>query len=125
MKRRKFIQSSSAVVLSALFILPDVTSALNQHPEDALLASPNSLKLLKDKEAIYDIGCTYRNLHPHEDNKEILIEHLRKSLGHDVSDASIKHLVSLDFEEGHVVQVNGWILSHTEARQCALYSILY
>jgi hypothetical protein len=29
-----------------------------------------------------------------------------------------------DFEQGHTVVVNGWILSQTEARQCALFSLL-
>jgi hypothetical protein len=29
-----------------------------------------------------------------------------------------------DFEEGRTVVVNGWILSVTEARQCAIFSLL-
>jgi hypothetical protein len=32
-------------------------------------------------------------------------------------------LVRRDFTEGHTVEVQGWVLSITEARQCALYSL--
>ena len=36
----------------------------------------------------------------------------------------VAELVRLDFERGHTVVVDGWILSATEARQCALYSLI-
>ena len=32
-------------------------------------------------------------------------------------------LVHDDFDDGRTVVVDGWILSATEARQCALYSL--
>jgi hypothetical protein len=33
-------------------------------------------------------------------------------------------LVARDFADGHTVLVDGWVLSVTEARQCALFSLL-
>jgi hypothetical protein len=33
--------------------------------------------------------------------------------------------VRADFAEGHTVIVDGWLLSTTEARQCALYSTFH
>ncbi|CAN0409332.1 unnamed protein product, partial [Laminaria digitata] len=38
---------------------------------------------------------------------------------------SISKQVQADFAFGHTIQLNGWILSQTEAQQCALYSLTY
>jgi hypothetical protein len=40
-------------------------------------------------------------------------------------EATVAALVDGDFAAAHVVVVNGWVLSVTEARQCALYSVLH
>jgi hypothetical protein len=37
---------------------------------------------------------------------------------------SIAAMVRRDFDTGRTVLVNGWVLSATEARQCALFSLL-
>jgi hypothetical protein len=37
---------------------------------------------------------------------------------------SVAELVSADFVNGNTVVVDGWILATTEARQCALFSLL-
>jgi len=37
---------------------------------------------------------------------------------------SIAATVRRDFETGRTVLVNGWVLAATEARQCALFSLL-
>ena len=36
----------------------------------------------------------------------------------------VAELVQSDFEHGRIVVVQGWVLSETEARQCALYSLM-
>lgn len=124
MKRRQFVQTSSAGVLGAFFVFPDA-SAHDLHPEELVLASPDSLKLLNGQIAIEDIGYAYRTKYAHEDDLGILKEKLRQSLGREVTKESVSHRVALDFEVGQVVQLNGWVLSVTEARQCALHSIIY
>lgn len=125
MKRRHFIQSSSAGALGALFILPGVSRALDYPSEDSILSNPDSLTCLHGKTNLDEIGRAYRDQHPHEDDQDVLREKLLSTLGHDLSPASLKNHISLDFEEGHVVQIKGWVLSITEARQCALHSILF
>jgi hypothetical protein len=37
----------------------------------------------------------------------------------------VAELVRSDFAEGRTVVVHGWVLSVTEARQCALFSLLH
>jgi len=36
----------------------------------------------------------------------------------------VNEQVQLDFARGRTVMLNGWVLSVTEARQCALFSLL-
>ncbi len=73
----------------------------------------------------------YRTKHSSENN----VDGLRKLL---LSDRSgkiynedekiavgemLKNEIKQDFETGKIVIVKGWVLSITEARQCALYSL--
>ena len=37
-------------------------------------------------------------------------------------EALLNQKIQQDFEAGRTVVVNGWVLSQTEARQCALFS---
>ena len=73
------------------------------------------------------IGQGYRKLIPDEDSRLVLYIRLK---GHNQWDneeglrAALDSLVVTDFLLDRTVTVNGWILSVTEARQCALYSII-
>jgi hypothetical protein len=40
------------------------------------------------------------------------------------SSPPISSVIHDDFEKGRTVVLNGWILSLTEARQCALFSLV-
>jgi hypothetical protein len=80
-----------------------------------------------DTKTINETGLAYRKLFPAENNQTILNQLL---LGNNTpSDKKLlqKQLdaqVDQDFKTGKTVTAKGWILSVTEARQCALYSIL-
>lgn len=39
--------------------------------------------------------------------------------------ATIRRRVEQDFMQGDTVQIDGWVLARTEARQAALYTLLY
>ncbi len=58
------------------------------------------------------IGARYREMHPAEDDARVLV------------DAIGARRVREDFERGRTVVIDGWLLSTTEARQCALFSLL-
>ena len=76
------------------------------------------------------IGRHYRELVPAESSVEALrtalLESrpgpLRRAVGRP---ATVAALVEEDFAEGRLIVVNGWVLSKTEARQCALYSLAH
>ena len=60
-----------------------------------------------------------------EDNEELLNNYLLKDFqGSDKErSAYLDQLVSADFRENRTIMIDGWMLSITEARQCALYSL--
>ena len=91
---------------------------------NVILAQPQSLSFIWDVQTINSIGNQYRLQVPDEESKRSLV----KLLGVDASaktDALVSALeekINNDFETGNTIMVDGWILSVTEARQCALAS---
>lgn len=95
--------------------------------EEAQFASPDLQQRFGNEQAVIDIGRAYRAAHRHENSIRALGARLVDSVGEGSrpSMTALKRKVIADFEQGRVVKVNGWILSLTEARQCALYSLLH
>jgi hypothetical protein len=118
MKRRDFIGLAAAG--TAGLLLPATASFLPTP------ANPRLLDILHDEEVVRDIGCRYRELAPDEDDARVLAGAILAQRPGTVSTALSARLdeqVKSDFAAGQTVKVNGWILSVTEARQCALYSL--
>lgn len=92
------------------------------------------LKLLEDKDSAKVIGREYLRQAPKEADEHLLIDLLcacgpegRAELAR--ADAvKLRDWLSLkqrrDFEHGQVVDVQGWILSETEVRLCALAAVV-
>ena len=122
MKRRKFI-IHGAVGLAALSI-PVSCQNYKSGEFDKVLAQPTSLLKIWDYETIAKIGNQYL-LSNQEENKERTLVKLLEQI--DVKEGSLaqglEQKVINDFENGSMVMVDGWILSITEARQCALFSV--
>ncbi len=85
---------------------------------------PISLSNKGSNQTLINIGNTYRKLT--DENNKIYLEEL---LFEDrvIPDNEIKNLlktkVTEDFDNGNTILIDGWLLSITEARQCALLSI--
>ena len=127
MKRRQFIRYSTATALGALIVAPIGTNNALQADLDLLLASPDLLHFLGDEQYIHAIGKKYRVMYVDEDDEGILSTLLIEALDHPnfATKEVLRQQISTDFATGQVVHINGWVLSLTEARQCALYSFLY
>jgi len=82
------------------------------HPELLIALGP---------EAVREIGEAYRKLVPAENDRATLERALRAELG---ATRSNEDPVRADFAAGRVIVVRDWMLSCTEARQCALFSLL-
>ncbi len=85
-----------------------------QHEPDPL-AHPDFLSQVCDSATITRIGAAYRNQAPDEAQKEKLIGLLKAGV-------DPRH-IQAEYAAGNTVILKGWVLSLTEARQCALYSL--
>lgn len=124
MTRRKFLYFSSIL----LFI--PVTNFTWKYFESRPLLYPETLCNLCDPIEIEKIGKKYLSKTPAERTKQRLAQLLlTDARGNDYSEANkieikkmIKQKIKDDFASFHTVTIDGWIISITEARQCALLS---
>src|SRR5690242_20246064 len=95
--------------------------------DDRSLAQPGLLATLSIAE-VRSIGQRYRSLNRAESGVNAIRDAILDSrplparLG--LANPPVASLVKADFEHGRTVVVDGWILSLTEARQCALLASL-
>lgn len=121
--RREFLRIAG-VSAAALASLACGARAEN---DDQALARPELLAALGDG-PVRAIGVHYRAMAPGERNAAALRDAIhasrpwRERIFGGV-DPSLDALVRDDFAHGRTVVVDGWVLSVTEARQCALFSL--
>ncbi len=88
---------------------------------DSSLAQPGLLELL-GAERVRRIGIQYRLVVPSENNQDTLRAAIAQRQG--FWPGWIERQVREDFAAGRTLLVDGWVLSATEARQCALLSLM-
>tara|TARA_R110002167_G_scaffold10353_2_gene47649 strand:- start:279 stop:659 length:381 start_codon:yes stop_codon:yes gene_type:complete len=122
MKRRKFVLLSTAGALaigSSYLYWSYSTNKFKGSP-----AYPESLAVIMDENAIRSVGETYRQRFPREADEAKLLGLLGVDLSYGNTDRSdIKKAIIKDFENDNTVVLDGWVVSVTEARQCALFSL--
>lgn len=119
MKRRKFI---GIIAVGALLLgLLSWFFGIKKRRQPAGIYEPQLLSKICNREKINEIGQKYRALSSENDK-----ESLTKLLAFD-NQADVKQYfenkVIQDFENNDTVLIEGWLLSITEARQCALMSL--
>jgi hypothetical protein len=125
MKRRAFLLYSLGVTMLSF----PMTGCIDRKPINAL-SKPQVLMRLCDAQTIYKIGEAYRTQVPAESDKEVLSDKLLQasSNNHAIDNTAVhaflEKKIHQDFEAGRIVTVHGWIISETEARQCALFYLL-
>lgn len=129
MKRRTFIQLF--LVTGAALSIPYLNNIVDGIGLNNPLDFPAMLSNFCDEDELLRIGSAYRKMNPSEDSKEILTRLLLKAANQKkvnaVNSSRVGRLIArevhTDFENDRTVLVNGWVLSPTEARQCALLSL--
>lgn len=122
MKRRKFVLLSTmgVAVAGASYYYFNYYNQTNF----SSIVEPDALSYIWDRETIINTGAIYRKQIPDEDSKTTLTELLSINDADNVNTIkAIKEKIKTDFETENTVMINGWILSVTEARQCALFSL--
>jgi hypothetical protein len=124
MERRLFVKLSA---FTALALTLPMAQGCGGSKEMAV-AQPYLLSQLVDDKTINQAGLAYRKTHAAEDNKEklsqLLLGDKDAGLGKGEIQAMLDKQVTADFKQGNTLVVKGWVMSLTEARQCALYSLL-
>lgn len=123
MERRNFIilASVGAVAVAAPIWYFNYSSIGYDKSLTKLLLLSN----IWDTETITEIGQRYQQKYPNENTERKLIKLLSDDISTEngLTDASIAKKIKEDFKKGSTVTIDGWILSTTEGRQCALYSL--
>ena len=129
MNRRTFVWLSAASAAS--FYIPASGCSSRYTLSNKAVAQPQFLAHICDAKALRAIGITYKRQVPDEKaDKKLAHLILTDDAGHAIPESTdsnklealLNQKVQQDFETGHTVMVNGWVLSQTEARQCALFS---
>ena len=122
--RRRFLHFTAAGMVASL----TSSACARDSGEDArALARPELLDML-GAERVREIGARYRAAVPNENSAAALRAAISDSRGQRfplpwIWRVSIERQVRDDFAAGRTVLVDGWVLSATEARQCALFSL--
>ena len=120
--RRRFLQ------LSALGVVSSLADVACDRDERSVASTPDRPQLLSvlGPDRVREIGSHYRSATPGENTPDALRAAISKSRGFHIpllGNESLDDQIEDDFEEGRTVVVDGWILSVTEARQAALFSL--
>lgn len=129
MKRRKFILMTA--VVAAGIVVPVYISHQKYARLYKPLVFPESLSKLFDKLAIKSIGTAYLSKNSSEKDvntlKQLLLKDRTGKVYEENEKGAVRDMLNketkTDFETGKMVLVDGWLLSVTEARQCALFSL--
>jgi hypothetical protein len=84
-------------------------------PRAKALETPDFLSHVCDIPTIRQLGAAYRVQTPAEASQEALIALLLPGV--------TAQTIKTDYAKGNIVTLKGWVLSRTEARQCALFSV--
>lgn len=120
--RRRFFQVTAAGMAASL---TNSACARDTGKDGQALATPALLEML-GAERVRQIGMEYRATVPNENTAAALRAAISSSQHKQFPWAgrgSIENQIRDDFAAGRTVVVSGWVLSETEARQCALYSL--
>jgi hypothetical protein len=114
-KRRNFLLLTTAGAIAT------ITPFCKSHrATPSALNTPDFLAAICDSQTIHKIGTDYRATTPAEAHEDVLTQLL--STGGDQTN-QLNNKVKADFAAGRIVTLEGYVISVTEARQCALFSI--
>jgi hypothetical protein len=121
-KRRNFLSLTTAGALATItpFCKPRHAAPAPPTP----LNTPDFLGAICDSQTIRKIGTDYRTTTTNESRENQLTDLLTTGLDQNKDQAQqLNTKIKADFTAGRTVTLEGYVLSITEARQCALYSI--
>jgi hypothetical protein len=125
MKRRTFLWTLT--LAGSAMAIPIIYRRYQNSKWDQPLIHPFVLSHFCDEETIRQIGMEYRSQFPSENSVEkitaLLIKENTFLLSDNASTArKLEKNIQAEFKSNKIITIDGWVLSTTEARQCALFS---
>jgi hypothetical protein len=126
MNRKLFITTASiaAIALPAAYYFK--SNKWNDYPPAALPEHLTSFCTIKE---VIDIGMAYIKMNPAENTNPVLTNLIlagkETPKKNDAVAEMIENKIKDDFTSKNILIINGWIISRTEARQCALFSLIH
>ncbi len=122
MKRRNFLLLTTAGAIAT--ITPFCKPRHAAPPTPTPLNTPDLLGAICDSQTIRKIGTDYRTTTTNESREDQLSGLLTTGLYQNKDQTQqLTTKIKADFAAGRTVTLEGYVISVTEARQCALYSI--
>lgn len=118
--RRQFLQ------LTAAGLVVSATGSACAGDGGERVERPQLLDMLGEQK-VRELGARYRAAVPGEGSEAALraaISNTEQGIDLPGLERSIERQVRDDFATGRTVLVDGWVLAETEARQCALFSLV-
>ena len=125
LNRRRFLSTGAIGAAATLVSAARGADAVASYDVHAL-AHPDLLSLLGPR-TVREIGARYGEMVPAENHADTLRAAILAARAARVPVAprpAVATMVRDDFAAGRTIVVQGWMLSATEARQCALFSLL-
>lgn len=115
----------SGLGLAALS-LPVACQFSRKREQLAVLARPEGLARVCDTATLVSVGAQYRKKQAEEDYEDLLFELLlpESAAPPDSLAQMLLDRIRADYENNDTLILDGWVLSRTEARQCALFSFI-
>lgn len=125
MERRNFLILATGGI--AALAIPSLYYMFGPPAKERALADAELLSYIMDAPIIAGIGKKYQEQFPDHNTEQKLIELLSESIADDSNDLSeeLNRKISEDYKNGKIIMLDGWLLSETEARQCALFSLTH
>ena len=122
MKRRNFVLLTGLGISAVAF--PTWYYKYRDLEYDQLLTEPVLLSYIWDGSTINEIGVVYREQFSDENSERELVTLLSNDVSADLTTTNmLQQQITDDFKAGNTIIISGWVLSKTEARQCALFSL--
>lgn len=129
MQRRTFIKLSGAATV--LSMAPWVTGCVSDAQWTGTLATPQTIGAFCTKDELIAVGEAYCKMHSNECDQssieDLILKDGDKTYKPTDTPSLVRFLntkIASEFASGDLIVVKGWVLSRTEARQIALYSLL-
>jgi hypothetical protein len=124
LERRRFLQITAAGVVAGL----TTTAWAGDAAADVSALDRPELLTMLGPERVRELGTRYRAETPNENTAGSLRAAISRTerrtlLLRWTPRGSLENQIENDFAAGRTVLIDGWVLSATEARQCALFSL--